>query len=323
LAAVGLSCPAHWTLTRFFDLLVAERVLSTVAAREYLAAHYEAQYGFAAVDGARANAVVEAVLRELDRAAASDLGRVATTLAPAPAPPVTETAESLDVGSESGREDFAPQRTAPGPPEVEPESEAPRWSWRESPVQRRLALAGALVLWSLLMLGLGSSGRPLLTGVWKDLQVGVLKAPQPISPEERLRAARDRAARHPGVVEAWLTYANRAEDQRRSSEAVLALRHLVARFPQDPELLNNLAWLYCTAAEPAARDPVQALDLAERAHTLSQAPHITDTLAEAAFQNGDVERAIGLEEDALRRAGDNQEFYRRQLVKFKAAAEGR
>jgi len=192
--------------------------------------------------------------------------------------------------------------------------------WRR-PLGRLVVAVVVAVAWSALMLGLGVVGRPLLARWWADLRVEVLGAPQLVTAEERLRLARERAARQPGATDAWLLYANRAEDLGRSAEAVLALRHVVARHPEDPELLNNLAWLYCTAADPVARDPVQALGLAERAYALSRAPHIADTLAEAAFQSGDVLRAVVLEEEALRRAADNREFYRRQLARFRAATE--
>lgn len=320
---MGLSCPTHWTLTRFLDLLVRERVLPEVATREYLALYDEARYGVAVVDAGRAQAVVGAVLAELERVSPAEVARVVTALAPPPATPVPDASGARDAENGSRRAEPGPQQDAVGPPEGEIALGGPERPGRGSPRRRRLTLLGVAVLWSAVMLGLGVVGKPFLALVWNELRVGVLGAPQLVSPEERLGVARDRAAGQPGAVEAWLTYANRAEDLGRSSEAALALRHLVARFPDDPELLNHLAWLYCAAADPVARDPVQALDLAERAHALSQEPHITDTLAEAVFQNGDLLRAVTLEEEALRRAGDNPEFYRQQLARFRAAAEGR
>ena len=322
LASLGLACPPQWTLTRFLDLLVTEGVLSAAAARSYLTVHYEAQYGTATVE---AGAVVEAmgpILRELEQAAASDgaaLARVAAAVPHRPPRIASVARKATPVGGTAAGRDDPAGRPAPERATSRSNALAPILSRRAPSAWRRLSLGGALVLWSLLLVGLGCLGQPLLTRLWTDLRVRVLRQPQLVSPEERLRAAREHAARQPGVPAAWLAYANLADAQGRHGEAVLAYRHLIARDPGNPELLNALAWLYCTASDQATRDPLQALALAEQAYASSQEPHITDTLAEAAFQNGDVQRAIALEEDALRRAAGNPDFYRQQLAKFQAA----
>lgn len=90
--------------------------------------------------------------------------------------------------------------------------------------------------------------------------------------------------------------------------------------PHNPEALNNLAWLYATARDPAFRNPTRALSLALEAVKLKpDEPHILDTLAEAYFLNGRIEEAIQTEQKALSLAGNSPEHYRRQLKRFKEA----
>lgn len=90
--------------------------------------------------------------------------------------------------------------------------------------------------------------------------------------------------------------------------------------PKNPEALNNLAWLYATAKDPAFKDPQKALSLALEAARLNpHEPHILDTLAEAYFVNGYIQEAIETEQRALSLARDAPEHYRRQLDRFQRA----
>ena len=83
--------------------------------------------------------------------------------------------------------------------------------------------------------------------------------------------------------------------------------------------LNNLAWLYATTNRPGLRDPVRALELAERAAFIEQEPHILDTLAECYFVNGRYSDAVRTEQQALELATGNRQYYEDQLKRFKAA----
>ena len=83
--------------------------------------------------------------------------------------------------------------------------------------------------------------------------------------------------------------------------------------------LNNLAWLYATTNQPDLRDPARALDLAERAAFIEQAPYILDTLAECYFVNGRLSDAIRAEQQALALATGNRHYYEEQLRRFRAA----
>ncbi|MEZ4525361.1 MAG: M48 family metalloprotease [Desulfobacterales bacterium] len=91
----------------------------------------------------------------------------------------------------------------------------------------------------------------------------------------------------------------------------------------DPEVLNNLAWLYATCETLPLRNPEMALRLALRAAQLSDAPHVLDTLAESYYVNGMYEMAVQTEEKALARSGKERALYEAQLEKFRKAMEKR
>jgi hypothetical protein len=89
--------------------------------------------------------------------------------------------------------------------------------------------------------------------------------------------------------------------------------------PDNPEALNNLAWLYATSEDDALRRPARALALARRAADLDPSAHVLDTLAESYFVNGDTAAAVDFARQALEKAEDKREYYRSQLEKFKKA----
>jgi len=104
------------------------------------------------------------------------------------------------------------------------------------------------------------------------------------------------------------------EEARQAYEKALDLSEDHAR------ALNNLAWLYATAGETALKHPVRALQLARKAASLEQAPHVFDTLAESYFANGLYADAIRAEQQALALAGTGTSYYKEQLRRFEAAA---
>ena len=70
-----------------------------------------------------------------------------------------------------------------------------------------------------------------------------------------------------------------------------AYRRAIERAPDNPILLNNLAYLL--AGDPATRD--EAVRLAERAHGLApQSPVVADTLGWILYLKGDLPRAEAL-----------------------------
>jgi Zn-dependent protease with chaperone function len=95
----------------------------------------------------------------------------------------------------------------------------------------------------------------------------------------------------------------------------------LALAPDDPEALNNLAWLLASVREPDLRDPKRALELVQKAITTGKFAHIMDTYAMALFVNGRIEEAIKAEEKALEMTDSDKKTFRKQLAKFKAALE--
>ena len=90
--------------------------------------------------------------------------------------------------------------------------------------------------------------------------------------------------------------------------------------PENPNVLNNLAWLYATAEDPHFRNPARALDLAKAAAGLLEEPHILDTLAECYFVNGQYAKALETAQHALRLARENRTYYQEQVEKFRKEA---
>jgi len=91
--------------------------------------------------------------------------------------------------------------------------------------------------------------------------------------------------------------------------------------PDNPHVLNNLAWLYATCDDLSYRNSKRALKLSKKAATLLKAPHILDTLAESYFINGKYEKAISTELRALELVKNNRSHYNKQLEKFRKAVE--
>ncbi len=106
------------------------------------------------------------------------------------------------------------------------------------------------------------------------------------------------------------------------AETAAAYEKSLALKPDNPEVLNNLAWLYATSEDPAYRNPQKALELARKAAGLSRSPHILDTLAEAHYINGEIGEAVAAARAAFRMADKNRGYYGEQLEKFRKARTG-
>ena len=104
-------------------------------------------------------------------------------------------------------------------------------------------------------------------------------------------------------------------DVRLAYETSLALR------PDQPQVLNNLAWLLATCEDERLRDPPRALDLARRAAQLEESAFVLDTLAECYFVNGEYAQALEAGKQALALAKGDRNHYEAQLRKFREAIE--
>ena len=104
--------------------------------------------------------------------------------------------------------------------------------------------------------------------------------------------------------------------RHRYREAVIEYKKALELSPEQPELLNNLAWLLLTVEETGVFDPELALTLAKEAVIQQPSGHILDTLALAYWHNGSPEQAIMAEERALNQDPANRDYYLAQIKKF-------
>jgi Zn-dependent protease with chaperone function len=104
-------------------------------------------------------------------------------------------------------------------------------------------------------------------------------------------------------------------DVRQAYEASLALK------PDQPQVLNNLAWLLVTCEDERLRDPPRAMALALRAAELEESAFILDTLAECYFANGDHIQALEAAKRALALAKGDRSHYEAQLRRFGEAIQ--
>jgi Zn-dependent protease with chaperone function len=108
---------------------------------------------------------------------------------------------------------------------------------------------------------------------------------------------------------------------RNCESNIEAYKKAIAIEPDNPNLLNNLAWLYAKCEDRRFRDPSKALALAKKAAMLVEESHIFDTLAESYYVNGMFKEAIAAGTQALQLAKVGRSYYEQQLKKFIKASE--
>ena len=156
-------------------------------------------------------------------------------------------------------------------------------------------------------------GTDVAPGVTPDV------APDPATADERLGellALRPTTSRVVIDAVAHLKSVGREADaQKLFNHAYAVARKRLDTSPDDPNLMNELAWLCARCRERLD----EALDLATRATAISpaNASHL-DTAAEANFQVARIEEAIRLEKMALELDPGNT-FFREQLARFERA----
>ncbi len=86
----------------------------------------------------------------------------------------------------------------------------------------------------------------------------------------------------------------------RFTEAMPLLEALLREYPDNPAVLNNLAWILAKADDPGLRDPPRALRLARDAVLAGASDfNIWNTLAEAYLANRQPQRALRIARVAL------------------------
>jgi rhomboid protease GluP len=127
--------------------------------------------------------------------------------------------------------------------------------------------------------------------------------------------------KNPTTAEGQATLADLLAERKLYS---LAVEHYQAALNLQPNLAeaqNNLAWLYATSDDPKFRKPKEALQLAQRAVSLTnwKQPAYIDTLAEALYVNHQFAAAVKVQARALQLDPDNQE-YKSHMAKYQKAA---
>ncbi len=98
------------------------------------------------------------------------------------------------------------------------------------------------------------------------------------------------------------------------AEALAAYEKSRRLEPDNPETLNNIAWLLVTSNDPEVHDAERALTLAKQAAALRPtAAFILDTLAAAFWANNMIDEALDAERAAIKHDPANRPFYRRQM----------
>lgn len=108
-------------------------------------------------------------------------------------------------------------------------------------------------------------------------------------------------------------------DRNNIERAAAAYEASLALSPDNPDTLNNLAWLLATSRGSEVHNPQRSLELAQKAISLKKAPHIWDTLAESLFANGLIDEAIAAERQAIEMNPEDYDLYKKQLDKFENA----
>jgi tetratricopeptide (TPR) repeat protein len=105
----------------------------------------------------------------------------------------------------------------------------------------------------------------------------------------------------PAALEVRSALADMLSAAGRAAEAERLFRDLIALKPDQPALLNNLAWLLATAADPAVRNGAEAVRLAERACELSGRKEalLLGTLAAAYAEAGRFDEAARAAQQAI------------------------
>ena len=111
------------------------------------------------------------------------------------------------------------------------------------------------------------------------------------------------------------------QEANRYAEAKEAYERVLLLDGEQPIALNNLAWLLVTVPDEGLRDPKRALLLAERAVAIEKSPTYLDTLAEAYYANGSVQKAIETINEAIALAKDDDGYYRKQLERFSSSSD--
>lgn len=122
----------------------------------------------------------------------------------------------------------------------------------------------------------------------------------------------------PGDLALYQALAMIYHQKEKYKNAIETYERIISLDPDQPESLNNLAWLLVTAPDEELRDKKRSLILAKKAVLLERSSVFLDTLAEAYYVNGFIPEAVKTIEEAIAVAKENRGYYEKQLKKFSA-----
>ena len=145
--------------------------------------------------------------------------------------------------------------------------------------------------------------NPNQASVHSSLAVALLEKGHP---QESLAHLQSALAIDPRNEDAHYNMGNTLLALGRGSEAVSHYSRALELNPDDTEALNNLAWVLATWPEPMTRDAAKAIELAERADSLTghRSSVVSATLAAAYAEAGRFADAVRTGERALQLATD-------------------
>jgi Zn-dependent protease with chaperone function len=133
------------------------------------------------------------------------------------------------------------------------------------------------------------------------------------------KVAQDRIQKDPDNVALYESLAMLYHNMEKYEEAILTYERLLSLDPKNAAALNNLAWILVTAPEEGMRDRERALVLAGKAVQMERSAVFLDTLAEACYANGLLEKALTHIDDAISLAKTDKDYYEKQRKKFQEA----
>jgi len=126
----------------------------------------------------------------------------------------------------------------------------------------------------------------------------------------------------PALFQLARVYSDGLGVKRDEAKAIDYYEKVIARDSTNYAAYNNIAWVRVTSKDPKIRNPQKALDYALKAVELSggKESNELDTLANAYFQLGQVDKAIETETKALALEPE-KDVYLKTLAEFKNAKE--
>lgn len=136
--------------------------------------------------------------------------------------------------------------------------------------------------------------------------------------ERNYEPQRDRNC-SPSRSRALMSHYQWLRDNGHGPRAANVLAKVVDQIGDDPRRLNSAAWSLMTDDETSGKFDEVALAIAERIEQSGDLePRLLDTVALAHFLNGQVDRAVVMQQQAIERGGRGDDF-RRRLRTYQAA----